>query len=108
MTVLLVAIGAALGAPVRYAVAQLLDGRLPGGTILVNIAGSFGVGVLSGLSVSGHTSALLGVGFCGGLTTYSAFAVQSHDRGPRLGLLTVLLTVPPALAACFVGFLLAA
>jgi CrcB protein len=40
------------------------------------------------------------------LTTFSAFAVQSHDRGPRRGTANVLLTVPPALVACAFGFLL--
>lgn len=108
MTAVYVALGAALGATVRYVVGQLLDRRVPWGTVLVNVAGSFLLGVLSGLAVSGSASALLGVGFCGALTTYSAFAVQVVDRGPRLGLVTVLLTVPVSLAACALGFALAA
>ena len=108
MTVLYVAIGAAVGAPVRYVLGHYLDRRLPWGTVLVNVAGSFVLGVLSGLALSGAPMALLGAGFCGALTTYSAFAVQSYDRGPRLGLVTVLLTVPPALAACAAGFTLQA
>jgi fluoride exporter len=39
----------------------------------------------------------------GALTTYSAFAVQAHERRLRGGLVVVLLTVPPALAACALG-----
>jgi CrcB protein len=108
VTVLYVALGAALGAPLRYAVGRILDGRLPWGTILVNVAGSFLLGVFSGMALSSDALAFLGAGFCGALTTYSAFAVQTHDRGPRLGALNVLLTVPVALAACALGFSLAA
>lgn len=98
MTLLLVALGAALGAPTRYVVAHLFDGRLHVGTILVNVAGSFLLGLFSGLALTGSTIALLGTGFCGALTTYSAFAVQSHAQGWRLGAINVALTVVPALA----------
>ena len=107
MTVLYVALGAALGAPLRYAAGHLLDRRVPWGTALVNVAGSFVLGLVSGSGLSEGSVAFLGVGFCGALTTYSAFAVQTHDRGPRLGLVNVLLTVPFALGACAAGFALA-
>ncbi|MGI8901436.1 MAG: fluoride efflux transporter FluC [Nocardioides sp.] len=102
--VLVVALGAAVGAPLRYLAGRWWDGRLPLGTIAVNVVGSFLLGWLTALSLDGSTMALLGSGFCGGLTTYSAFAVQSHERGVRLGSLTVALTVVPALLACAFGF----
>lgn len=108
MTLLLVALGAALGAPTRYVVAHLLDGRLHVGTILVNVAGSFLLGLFSGLALTGSLIAFLGSGFCGGLTTYSAFAVQTHAQGWRLGAMNVALTVVPALALCWLGFWLGA
>ncbi len=104
MTWVYVALGAALGAPLRYATAHLLDRRLPWGTILVNLTGSLLLGWFSGLALTGETIAFLGTGFCGGLTTYSAFAVQTHDRGWRVGAANVLLTVAPALALCALGF----
>ena len=103
MTLLYVALGAAVGAPLRFLTAHLLDGRLPWGTVLVNVTGSFLLGALGGLGLGVGTAALLGTGFCGALTTFSAFAVQTHERGLRDGLLVVLLTVPPALAACALG-----
>lgn len=106
MTVVYVALGAAVGAVVRYVLGHVLDERVPWGTILVNVTGSFVLGALSGAALSQDTMALLGVGFCGALTTYSAFVVQTHDRGPRLGTVNVLLTVPFALAACALGFTL--
>ena len=108
MTYLLVAVGAAVGAPLRYVTAHLLDGRLHWGTMTVNAAGSFLLGLFSGMALSGDTAALLGTGFCGGLTTYSAFAVHTHDLGPRKGTATIALTVVPALCLCFLGFWLAA
>lgn len=103
MTPVYVALGAALGATIRYVVGHLLDGRVPRGTVLVNVLGSFALGALSGSAVTGDAMALLGTGFCGALTTYSAFAVQTVDRGPRIGLANVVLTLPLALAACALG-----
>ena len=65
MTVLLVALGAAVGAPTRYLADRFVRSRLgpgfPWGTLLVNVVGS----------------ALLGTGFCGALTTYSTFGHET-------------------------------
>lgn len=104
MTLLLVAIGGALGAPTRYLVAHLLDGRLPSGTIAVNWVGSFLLGWFSALGLGEHAAAFLGTGFCGALTTYSAFAVQTRDRGPVLGTTNVVVTLAPALFLCAAGY----
>ena len=103
MTGVYVALGAALGAPLRYLLGHWLDERLPWGTILVNLGGSFLLGLFSGLALGGESAALLGTGFCGALTTYSAFAVHTHDRGPRLGAALALVTVAPAVALCALG-----
>jgi fluoride exporter len=105
VTPLWVALGAALGAPLRFAVGTWLDSeRFPTGTWMVNVAGSFLLGLLSGAAVTGDWLALLGTGFCGGFTTYSAFAVQTHRRGPASGAAYAMVTVTAALAACAVGF----
>ena len=104
MTWLMVILGAAVGAPVRYVLGHLFDDRLPSGTILVNWVGSFLLGWFTGLGLGDQTMALLGVGFCGALTTYSSFAVQSYDRGRWLGTATVLLTLGPALFLSAAGF----
>lgn len=72
MTALLVALGAAVGAPLRWLVAQHWPG--PRGTLLVNVVGSGLLGAFLGLDRSAY--ALLGTGFCGALTTFSAFAVE--------------------------------
>ena len=104
MTALLVAAGAALGAPLRFVAAHWLDDRLPWGTLLVNVVGSALLGLFSGLAVGDHAWAFLGVGFCGALTTYDAFAVQTLRLGRRRGTRYVGLTVGSALVACALGF----
>jgi CrcB protein len=107
VTVLLVALGAAVGAPLRFVLASRLDGDFPWGTLAVNVAGSFLLGLFSALALTDHAIALLGTGFCGGLTTYSAFAVQSVRGGPRLGAAYVVVTVAGCLAMATLGHLLA-
>ncbi len=105
MTVLLVALGAALGAPLRYAIATRIDQEtFPTGTLLVNVAGSFLLGLFVGGGATGDWLTFLGTGFCGGLTTYSAFAVQTHRLGAAPGTTYAALTVGLSLAACALGF----
>lgn len=81
---LAVALGAAVGAPVRFAVERLLAASWPWGTWLVNVVGSAVLGVLAGLAQSGpgvpvQVVALVGTGFCGALTTFGGFAAQVLD-----------------------------
>ncbi|GGO93702.1 hypothetical protein GCM10011584_33020 [Nocardioides phosphati] len=107
MDALLVAAGASVGAPVRYVSGHYLDGRLPLGTLLVNVAGAFLLGLFTSLALDGHQMALLGTGFCGALTTYSALAVKSVELGRRTGTAYAVGTVLLALAAAQLGFVLA-
>ena len=104
---LLVALGAAVGAPVRYAVGHRLDRdlphRLPWGTLLVNLVGSLVLGTLVGAAVDGHAMALLGVGFCGGLTTYSSFAGPAVAAGGRRGAAYAVLSVGGCLLCATLG-----
>lgn len=105
LTPLLVAVGASVGAVLRYLAGHWFDDdRFPAGTLVVNVAGSFLLGAFSAMVLSGSLFALVGVGFCGGLTTYSAFAVQTHRLGPVTGTAYAALTVVLALVACAAGF----
>lgn len=108
MTPLLVALGGAGGAALRWRLGALLDSAaFPRGTLLANLAGSLLLGLLLGLSLGGHTLALLGTGFCGALTTYSSFAVQAHDLGRR-GAAYALVTLAGSLALCALGLVVGA
>ena len=106
MTPLLVALGAAVGAPLRLLAGHWLDRDFPFGTLVANVAGSFLLGWFSALALGDHAFALLGTGFCGAFTTYSAFAVKTHEHGLRGGGAYAVATVGLALAACAGGFLL--
>jgi CrcB protein len=105
--VLLVALGAAVGAPTRFALGKLLDDRFHTGTLIANTAASLLLGMCVGWSVDESAYALLGTGFCGGMSTYSSFAVQARDQGPRLGTTYVVATLALGLAAATLGFLVA-
>ena len=75
----------AAGAVARYVLdAAVMDrtaGRFPRGTFIVNVTGSFLLGFLTGLGLShGLPRAprvVLGTGFCGAYTTFSAFTFES-------------------------------
>ncbi|HSX66529.1 fluoride efflux transporter FluC [Nocardioides sp.] len=107
MEPLLVIAGASVGAPLRYVTGHYLDAQLPYGTLLVNVVGAFLLGLFAGLALDGHQLALLGTGFCGALTTYSALAVKSVELGRRSGTAYAVGTVLLALAAAQLGFLAA-
>ena len=111
MIVLGVACAGAIGAVARYVVDIVVSDRartnLPVGTLVINVSGSFVLGVLTGLALyHGFASTpkiVVGTGFCGGFTTYSAFTVQAHRRGRTNGAAYAVATVVVALAACAVG-----
>ena len=92
LTVLLVAVGAALGAPVRFVVERRLVSSYPWGTWVVNVVGSAVLGATTGyVSGQGTTTsatallALVGTGFCGSLTTFGGFAAQVLDLAAAPG-----------------------
>ena len=83
---LLVGLGGALGSMSRYGVARMLSGiqaSFPIATFVVNIIGCFILGLFLGFLeknqlVKSHLMLFLAVGFCGGFTTFSAFAYENH------------------------------
>ena len=106
MTALLVALGAAVGAPARLLAGHLLDRRTHWGTLAVNLVGSAFLGWLVGHGVDSRPMALFGTGFCGAFTTYSAVAVQSVNRGGWSGLAYAVGTVLGCLLVASAGYAL--
>lgn len=115
MTILLVALGAALGAPLRYfadrAIQSRHDAVFPWGTLTVNLAGSLVFGILVGGALAGgmpdDVVAAAGTGFCGALTTYSAFGYETtrlaEEGSSRYGVLNVVVSVAAGLGAAYLG-----
>lgn len=85
MTVLLVALGAAVGAPARYLTDRWVQSRhdsvFPWGTLTVNVVGALLLGLLVGGAAAGGVPTAVvtsvGIGFCGALTTYSTFGYET-------------------------------
>jgi len=82
-----VALGAAIGAPLRYLLDRgtraWMGEAFPWGILLCNVVGSLVLGLLLGLSVGATWNAMLGTGFCGALTTYSTFGYDTVRLAQR-------------------------
>jgi len=80
--------GGALGAILRYAVGRWLTyDRFPVATLVVNVIGSFVLGLVTFSGVSNQIVLFVGVGACGSFTTYSSFSfktVRLWETGDRL------------------------
>jgi fluoride exporter len=119
VTALLVLLGAAVGAPLRYladrAVQARHDSVFPWGTFTVNVTGSFVLGLMiHGVAVHavpGSLSALLGTGFCGALTTYSTFGFETvrllEERVRAYAVLNVVVSIVAGLGVAFCGMAVA-
>ena len=83
---MLVFIGGGTGSVARYLISKYLNNEanvIPYGTFVVNILGSFLIGIILGLALknnvlSQNTVLILATGFCGGFTTFSTFAYENH------------------------------
>jgi CrcB protein len=112
LTVLLVAVGAMVGAPLRYLVDRFIQARhdslFPWGTLTVNLVGCFVLGALAGAeALPGWALTLCGTGFCGALTTYSTFGYETvrlvQERARLIALANVVVSLGGGLAAAYLG-----
>lgn len=117
-SILLVALGGALGSVVRYKLSgyvfhHTVNWQFPAGTFVVNAIGCFVIGVLAGFSVkedffSAETRIFLFTGIMGGFTTFSAFGLETFYLLRRGEFLTagsnIVLSVIVGLIALWIGF----
>jgi CrcB protein len=120
VTLLLVLVGGAVGAPLRYLTDLLVQSRhdsvFPWGTFVVNAAGSFVLGLAAGAvsAADGPDWALtlVGTGLCGALTTFSTFGYETlrlvEEGSWPAATANVVASVLVAAAACAAGWALAA
>lgn len=117
LRVLLIGAFGFLGTVARYltqgAVQRLTPGTFPYGTLAVNAIGSFIVGFVAALTLERAAASPLWrtaimVGFCGGFTTYSAFAYETFELvrtgDPARGLANIAAQLVLGLAAVWLGY----
>jgi len=120
MKFLIVTIGAGLGGGARYWLSNFISKPLPiffpYGTLAVNIIGSIIIGVLIfGFEEKGNLSLtlklFLGVGFCGGFTTFSTFSLETFNLIKNteflLACLNIFGSVLLTLLGIYIGYLIA-
>jgi CrcB protein len=120
-TLLLVGLGGCFGSIARYAATVLVNkwtgNPFPLATLTVNLLGCFAIGLLFGWAgkhswAQGDSWLFLASGFCGGFTTFSAFALDNILLfNKQLSFTAVLYTIASVLAGlllCRIGLKLTA
>lgn len=113
---LLVSLGAAAGGALRYFISnsayKMFNPIFPYGTLIVNIIGSFLVGIIIFVLderkiISPEVRLLLTVGFCGGFTTFSTFSLETINLMKNAQFFFAFLNVMLNLFLCLGGVFLA-
>lgn len=112
--ILLVGLGGGIGSILRYTTTMLIGAaKIPYATLLVNVIGSFVIGLVIAFGIkdenfAGNWKLFLATGICGGFTTFSAFSadnmqlLQSGKTG--LAFLYITVSVVLSIAATFGGY----
>lgn len=109
-------LGSGVGGALRYIIASKLNlvSPFPFGTLLINILACFIIGIVAAynpLKISDLTKKTLMAGFCGGFSTFSAFANENYhlfqNNKPFVAILYVILTNVLCITATFAGYFLA-
>jgi CrcB protein len=116
--IVLVGLGSAVGGVLRYYIGRWVDARaggtgFPWGTFVINVSGSFVLGVLALLVIERlppdyrWAYLLLGTGLCGGFTTFSTFEWETYQLVRDGSHWRALANVAGSVVCGFVGILLA-
>lgn len=109
-----VAIGSAIGGVARFALSGLVAERIgevfPWGTLVVNVSGSFVIGLFATLTgpdgrlLAGTTARqFVMIGICGGYTTFSSFSLQTLNLARDGDWLRVAANIVASVVLCLVG-----
>ena len=112
---LLVGVGGMIGSMLRYlAIINVKNQPFPYGTLVVNVTGSFLIGILAGLvmknTISPELRLFAATGVCGGFTTFSALSaeclqlINEHKYG--FALLYIFISFALGITAAFCGWML--
>jgi len=119
MKILLLLGGGALGTLFRYFISGLpykyTDSVFPWGTLLVNVGGAFLIGLIWGIfeerGISPHLRTLIFIGFLGGFTTFSTFALETmnlfKEGAIKLAFVNILANNILCIVLVFGGFFIA-
>lgn len=111
-------VGSGLGGACRFAVSRWVQGLMatsvfPWGTLVVNVAGCFLIGLFYGLIDKGalpgaHLRLMATVGFCGGFTTFSTFINENMllfgAQNPHMQIINVSLVALYTVLSLVLGF----
>ena len=111
---LLVALGGAIGSVARHGAAafsvNFFGKTFPWGTMIVNVTGSFIIGLIAGLvppddhgTHAHHLRTFFMVGLCGGYTTFSSFSLQTLSLMQDGHLMSAMLNVLGSVVLCLVA-----
>jgi len=112
--ILLVGLGGGIGSILRYGSGLLVDSKyFPWSTLVVNVIGSFIIGLVLAFSVKDESflnnwKLFIATGVCGGFTTFSAFSAENlalfQNGKYGMAMCYIILSVVLGIAAAFLGY----
>ena len=111
MEYIFVALGGALGASARFGLSNapfLVGFEFPYSTLMINVLGSFVIGVIAGIAtrsnaLSRNTVLFLKVGVCGGFTTFSTFSLEVFELFSQQKYVSACAYIGASVIGCVIG-----
>lgn len=103
---LYVALGGALGSVLRFWIGNVIGDKIGAafwGTLFVNIAGSFVIGVCAGMRAGDFTRQFVMFGVLGGFTTFSSFSLQTLELFQKGDTAFALTNIALSIVLCLLG-----